>query len=105
MFFDALAGAIDAAHPKQFDYLSPHLWQAHAAGHIPDKTRRTYCMGGTRCTSSKADNITRRRLPGMELGQEDPCPVCSAMPRTVNAVGRIVPTPFLGRLDHLYVRV
>ena len=27
------------------------------------------------------------------------------MPRTVNAVGCIVPTPFLGGLHHLYVRV
>jgi Integrase core domain len=27
------------------------------------------------------------------------------MPRTVHAVGRIVPTPFLGGLHHLYVRV
>src|ERR1700757_2358677 len=27
------------------------------------------------------------------------------MPRTVQAVGRIVPTPFLGGLHHLYVRV
>jgi len=27
------------------------------------------------------------------------------MPRTVNAVGRTVPTPFLGGLHHLYVRV
>ena len=36
MFLNALAGAIDAAHPKQFDYLSRQLWQAHAAGHIPD---------------------------------------------------------------------
>jgi hypothetical protein len=36
MFINALAGAIDAAHPKQFDYLSRQLWQAHAAGHIPD---------------------------------------------------------------------
>ena len=26
-------------------------------------------------------------------------------PRTVHAVGRIVPTPFLGGLHHLYVRV
>jgi hypothetical protein len=34
MFMNALAGAIDAAHPKQFDYLSRQLWQAHAAGHI-----------------------------------------------------------------------
>ena len=37
MFINALAGAIDAAHPKQFDYLSRQLWQAHAAGHIPDQ--------------------------------------------------------------------
>jgi hypothetical protein len=37
MFLHALAGAIDAAHPKQFDYLSRQLWQAHAAGHIPDQ--------------------------------------------------------------------
>jgi hypothetical protein len=37
MFTNALAGAIDAAHPKQFDYLSRQLWQAHAAGHIPDQ--------------------------------------------------------------------
>jgi hypothetical protein len=36
MFINALAGAIDAAHPKQFDYLSRQLWQTHAAGHIPD---------------------------------------------------------------------
>ena len=36
MFINALAGAIDAAHPKQFDYLSRKLWQAHAAGHIAD---------------------------------------------------------------------
>jgi hypothetical protein len=36
MFINAFAGAIDAAHPKQFDYLSRQLWQAHAAGHIPD---------------------------------------------------------------------
>jgi hypothetical protein len=27
------------------------------------------------------------------------------LPRTVHAVGRIVPTPFLGGLHHLYVRV
>jgi transposase InsO family protein len=27
------------------------------------------------------------------------------MPRTIHAVGRIVPTPFLGGLHHLYVRV
>jgi hypothetical protein len=27
------------------------------------------------------------------------------IPRTVHAVGRIVPTPFLGGLHHLYVRV
>src|SRR3982074_3086637 len=27
------------------------------------------------------------------------------MPRTIQAVGRIVPTPFLGGLHHLYVRV
>jgi hypothetical protein len=26
-------------------------------------------------------------------------------PRTVHAVGRILPTPFLGGLHHLYVRV
>jgi hypothetical protein len=37
MFLNALAGAIDAAHPKQFDYLSRQLWQAHAAGHIADQ--------------------------------------------------------------------
>ena len=37
MFINALADAIDAAHPKQFDYLSRQLWQAHAAGHIPDQ--------------------------------------------------------------------
>ena len=37
VFINALAGAIDAAHPKQFDYLSRQLWQAHAAGHIPDQ--------------------------------------------------------------------
>jgi hypothetical protein len=37
MFINALAGAIDAANPKQFDYLSRQLWQAHAAGHIPDQ--------------------------------------------------------------------
>ena len=36
MFLNALAGAIDAAHPKQIDYLSRQLWQAHGAGHIPD---------------------------------------------------------------------
>ena len=36
MFLNALAGAIDAVHPKQIDYLSRQLWQAHAAGHIPD---------------------------------------------------------------------
>ena len=36
MFINALAGAIDAAHPKQIDYLSRQLWQAHAAGHIRD---------------------------------------------------------------------
>ena len=36
MLINAFAGAIDAAHPKQFDYLSRKLWQAHAAGHIPD---------------------------------------------------------------------
>jgi hypothetical protein len=36
MFTNALAGAIAAAHPKQIDYLSRQLWQAHAAGHIPD---------------------------------------------------------------------
>jgi hypothetical protein len=36
MFINAFAGAIDAAHPKQFDYLSRQLWQAHAAGHIAD---------------------------------------------------------------------
>jgi hypothetical protein len=27
------------------------------------------------------------------------------MPRTVHAVGRILPKPFLGGLHHLYVRV
>jgi NAD(P)-dependent dehydrogenase (short-subunit alcohol dehydrogenase family) len=27
------------------------------------------------------------------------------IPRTVHAVGRILPTPFLGGLHHLYVRV
>src|ERR1700692_222388 len=27
------------------------------------------------------------------------------MPRTVHSVGRILPTPFLGGLHHLYVRV
>jgi hypothetical protein len=37
MFINALASAIDAAHPKQFDFLSRQLWQAHAAGHIPDQ--------------------------------------------------------------------
>jgi hypothetical protein len=37
MFINALADAIDAAQPKQFDYLSRQLWQAHAAGHIPDQ--------------------------------------------------------------------
>ncbi len=37
MFLNALAGAIDAAHPKQIDYLSRQLWQAHAAGHIADQ--------------------------------------------------------------------
>lgn len=36
MFLNALAGAIDAAQPKQFDYLSRQLWQAHAAGHVAD---------------------------------------------------------------------
>jgi hypothetical protein len=36
MFLNALAGAIDAAHPKQFDYLSRQIWQAHAAGHVAD---------------------------------------------------------------------
>ena len=30
MFINALAGAIDAAHPKQFDYLSRQLWQEAA---------------------------------------------------------------------------
>ena len=37
MFTNALAGAIDAVHSKQFDYLSRQLWQAHAAGHIADQ--------------------------------------------------------------------
>jgi hypothetical protein len=37
MFLNALAGAIDAAHPKQIDFLSRQLWQAHAAGHIHDQ--------------------------------------------------------------------
>ena len=37
MFCDALATAIDAAHPKQVDSLSRQLWQAHAAGHIADQ--------------------------------------------------------------------
>ena len=41
MFINALAGAIDAAHPKQFDYLSRQLWQAHAAGHIADQDAQT----------------------------------------------------------------
>jgi DNA-binding MarR family transcriptional regulator len=36
MFINALACAIDAAHPKQVDSLSRQLWQAHAAGHIGD---------------------------------------------------------------------
>jgi hypothetical protein len=36
MFLNALAGAIDAAHPKQFDYLSNQIWQALDAGHIAD---------------------------------------------------------------------
>src|ERR1700730_5403213 len=27
------------------------------------------------------------------------------LPRTIHAVGRILPTPFLGGLHHLYVRV
>jgi hypothetical protein len=50
MFLNALAGAIDAAHPKQFDYLSRQLWQAHAAGHIPDDDAQ-----------SMAERLHRRR--------------------------------------------
>ena len=55
MFINVLAGAIDAAHPKQLDYLSRQLWQAHEAGHIPDHdaqalaeklhARRSECSG------------------------------------------------------------
>jgi hypothetical protein len=55
MFIHALAGAIDAAQPNQFDYLSRQLWQAHEAGHIPDhdaqalaerlQSRRSECSG------------------------------------------------------------
>jgi hypothetical protein len=41
MFLHALAGAIDAAHPRQFDHLSRQLWQAHAAGHIADQDAQT----------------------------------------------------------------
>jgi hypothetical protein len=37
MFINALTSAIDAAYPKQIDYLSRQLWQAHAAGHIGDE--------------------------------------------------------------------
>jgi hypothetical protein len=55
MFLYALAGAIDAALPKQLDYLSHQLWQGHRAGHIPDQeaqalaerlqSRRSECSG------------------------------------------------------------
>lgn len=41
MFTNALACAIDAAHPKQFDSLSRDIWRALSAGHIPDDDAQT----------------------------------------------------------------
>jgi len=41
MFQTALSRAIDAAHPRQIDQLSRQLWQAHAAGQIPDNQAQT----------------------------------------------------------------
>ncbi len=41
MFSNALAGAIDAARPNQFDALSRQIWQAHGAGHIPDEAAQS----------------------------------------------------------------
>lgn len=50
MFLNALAGAIDAAQPKQFDFLSRQLWQAHAAGYVHDEDAQ-----------SLAERLQRRR--------------------------------------------
>lgn len=52
MFRTALASAIDAAHPRQIDYLSRQLWQAHAAGHLPDEDAQDL-----------AERLHRRREP------------------------------------------
>jgi hypothetical protein len=62
MFINALADAIDAAHPKQFDYLSRQLWQAHAAGHIPDQDAQTLAerLHGRRCDSGVAQGALFR---------------------------------------------
>jgi hypothetical protein len=62
MFINALAGAIDAAHPKQFDYLSRQLWQAHAAGHIPDQDAQSLAerLHGRRSDSAVAQGAVFR---------------------------------------------
>jgi hypothetical protein len=59
MFINALAGAIDAAHPSQIDYLSRQLWRAHAAGHIPDQeaqdlAERLHSRRGVACGAFKS---------------------------------------------------
>jgi hypothetical protein len=63
MFMNALAGAIDAAHPKMFDYLSRQLWQAHAAGHIGDAEAQELAERmHQRCNQSAA--ASRALFPG-----------------------------------------
>lgn len=52
MFQNALACAIDAAHPRQIDQLSRQLWQAHAAGHLQDDQAQDL-----------AERLHRRREP------------------------------------------
>ena len=65
MFINALAGVIDAAHPKQFDFLSRQLWQAHAAGHIPDQDAQSLAE---RLHSRRGDQAWRRvRYSGLPV--------------------------------------
>jgi hypothetical protein len=51
-------------------------------------------------------NVLRRKSP-QRLGftSIDRLVLDAPSPRTVHSVGRILPTPFLGGLHHLYVRV
>ena len=59
MFLNALAGAIDAAHPKQFDGLSRQLWQPMLPVISPTRTRRASPKGCMGDAASQAWRVAR----------------------------------------------